>query len=47
MVHREDQEKNMDLNIHEYGIHCYNPTDETVALINTVTEKTRIYQEKN
>ena len=27
----------MEFNIHESGIHCYNPTDKAVVLINTVT----------
>ena len=27
----------MELNIHESGLHCYNPTDKAVVLINTVS----------
>ena len=38
MVHREDQEKsNMKFKVHESGIHCYNPTDKSVVLINNVS----------
>ena len=40
MVHSYDQEKpNMELKMHEYGIHSYNPTDKAVVLINTMTKK--------
>ena len=40
MVPREDQEKsNMQLNMHEYGCHCYIPTDKAVVLINIVSKK--------
>ena len=35
LVYREDQEKpNMDLSMNQYGLHCYNPTDKEVVLIN-------------
>ena len=38
MVHREDQEKpNMEFNMHESGLCCYNPTDKAVVLINDVS----------
>ena len=37
-MHREDEEKpNKELNIHKYGIHCYNTTYKAVLLINTVS----------
>ena len=37
VLHSEDQEKpNMEFNMHESGLRCYNPTDETVLLINTI-----------
>ena len=39
VVHKEYQEKpNMEFKLHEYGIHCYNPTDKTMVLINTISE---------
>ena len=38
MVHREDQEKpNMEFNMHESGLRCYNPTDKAVVIINDVS----------
>ena len=38
VVHREDQEKpNMEFKIHESVLHCYNPTDKAVVLINNVS----------
>ena len=34
-MHREDQGKpNMEFNMHESGIHCYNPTNKAVLIIN-------------
>ena len=38
VVNREDQEKpNMEFNMHESGLHCYNPTDKAVLLMNTIS----------
>ena len=39
VVHKEDQEKpNMAFNIHESGLHCYNPTNKSVLLINNISK---------
>ena len=39
VVHREYQENpNMEFNMHQYGIHCNNPTYKAVILINTVSK---------
>ena len=39
VVHREDQQKpNMEVKIHESGLHCYNKNDKEVVLINIVSE---------
>ena len=39
VVHGKDQEKpNMEFNMHKSVLHCYNPTNKAVVLINTVSE---------
>ena len=48
VVHREDQEKpNMEFKMHESVIHCYNPTDKVVLLINDVSENKQILSKGN
>ena len=42
VVNREYQEKpNSELNMHESGLHCYNPNDNSLVLINTVYGNTQ------
>ena len=44
LVYREDQEKpNMELSMIKSGIHCYNPTDKKVVLINTVSVNEQVF----
>ena len=44
LVYREDQEKpNMEFKMHQSGLHCYNPTDKEVVLINTVSGNKQVF----
>ena len=47
VVHREDQEKpNMEFKMHEYGIHCYNPNNKAVVLINNVSKNKQVFTKR-
>ena len=47
LVYREDQEKlNMEFKIHKSGLHCYNPTDKEVVLINTVSGNKQVFSKR-
>ena len=47
VVYREYQEKpNMEFKMHQYGLHCYNPTDKEVVLINTVSGNKQVFSKR-
>ena len=47
VVYREDQEKpNMEFKMHSSGLHCYNPTDKEVTLINTVSGNKQVFSKR-
>ena len=47
VVYREDQEKqNMEFKIHQSGLHCYNPTNKDVELINTISGNKQVFSKR-
>ena len=41
-MHREDKEKlNTEFKMREIGIHCYNPTDKEIVIINKVSRNNK------
>ena len=36
----------MEFNMHEYGLHCYNPTYKVVVLINSVSRNIKIFSKR-
>ena len=46
-MYGEDQEKpNMELSMNQSGLHCYNPTDKEVVLINTVSVNKQVFSKR-
>ena len=46
-MHRDDKEKpNMEFNMHEFLLHFYNPTDNSVVLINTISGNKQLFSNR-